>query len=522
MPVAPTPPPVTLDHPGGVPVTLTRGGRGVPGVLLFTLSAAAPLTVVAAVVPTAYAVTGTGALGAAVLVVAVVLGLFSVGYLAMSRRMTHVGAFHAYVARGLGRPAGVGAAWVALIAQNAVQVGLYGVVGAATAPLVARWFGGTGTWWLVALAAWALVAVLGVAGVTVDRTVLAALLLAEVAVLVVFDLAHLRHAADGTVDVTALSPVHLLTPGAGALLVVAAVGFVGFESAVLLREESRHSRAVPVATYLAVGLVGAVLAFSAWTLTVATGPDRVAAVAGERGTDLLFTLAGDQLGASAVGIGRALLVTSVLAALVSLHHTTARYAFALGRERLLPAPFGEASPRTGAPRPASVAQSALGLLVIVACASAGLEPVRHLFYGATVTGALGMLLLTAATSFAVLAFFAREATDENLWRRAVAPGLAAVALVAVVVLALADVAVLLGVGPDSPLRWAVAAVFPLTGLAGTLWAVLLRSRRPRAYARIGLGPESAAADLPGRGGRRGPLLPLFDEEGTPPTTPQGG
>ncbi|MEU4568620.1 APC family permease [Micromonospora sp. NPDC023956] len=497
MPVAPTPPPVTVDRPGGLPVTLTRGGRGVPGVLLFTLAAAAPLTVVAAVVPTAYAVTGADALGAAVLVVAAVLGLFSVGYLAMSRRITHVGAFHAYVARGLGRPAGVGAAWVTLIVHNALQVGLYGAVGAVGAPLLARWFGTAPAWWLVALTVWALVAVLGVSGVTVDRTALAVLLLAEVAVLVGYGLGHLRHAADGTVDLTTLSPAHLLTPGAGALLVVAAVGFVGFESAVLLREESRGPRTVPAATYLAVGLVGAVLAFAAWTLTVATGPERIAAVAGERGADLLFTLAGDQLGAGAVRIGRVLLVTSVLAALVWLHHSTARYAFALGRERLLPAPLGEASPRTGAPRWASVGQSILGLLVIAGCASAGLEPVRHLLYGATVTGALGMLLLTAATSFAVLAFFAREATDENLWRRAVAPGLATVALVAVVLLALADMAVLLGVGPGSPLRWAVPAVFPVTALAGMLWAVLLRSRRPRTYARIGLGPESAAADLPG-------------------------
>ncbi|SCL30365.1 amino acid permease [Micromonospora inyonensis] len=499
MPASPTPPPVTPGHPGHLPVALTRGGRGVPGVLVFTLSAAAPLTVVAGVVPIAYAVTGADALGAAVLAIAVVLGLFSVGYLAMSRRMTHVGAFHAYVARGLGRPAGAGAAWAALIVRNLLQIGLYGLVGAATAPVLGRWFGGPPAWWLMALAAWALVAVLGVTGVTVDRTVLAVLLLAEVAVLVVFDLGHLRHAA-GTVDLATFSPAHLATPGGGALLVVAAVGFVGFESAVLLREESRGTGTVPVATYLAVGLVGALLAFSAWTLTVATGPDRVAAVAGERGVDLLFTLAGDHLGEGAVGIGRMLLVASALAALVSLHHSTARYAFALGRERLLPAPFGEASPRTGSPRWASVAQSVLAFLVIAGCASAGVEPVRHFFYGATVTGALGTLLLTTATSCAVLAFFARGVTEEHLWRRTVAPGLATVALVTVVVLALADVAVLLGVEPGSPLRWAVPAVFPSAAVAGTLWAVLLRSRRSRAYARIGLGPESAAADLPPAGG----------------------
>ena len=67
---------------------------------------------------------------------ALLLALFSVGYVAMSRHITNAGAFYTYVTHGLGRPAGVGAAWMALLAYNALQVGFYGIIGAAAAPLL--------------------------------------------------------------------------------------------------------------------------------------------------------------------------------------------------------------------------------------------------------------------------------------------------------------------------------------------------------------------------------------------------
>jgi amino acid transporter len=68
------------------------------------------------VVTTLYAVTGLSAIGAAFVAVALVLAVFAVGYVAMARRITNAGALYAYISRGLGRPAGVGAA-LALLAM---------------------------------------------------------------------------------------------------------------------------------------------------------------------------------------------------------------------------------------------------------------------------------------------------------------------------------------------------------------------------------------------------------------------
>ena len=114
---------------GGGSAALARDRLGVPAVLFFIISAIAPLTVVAGVVTTLYAVTGLSAIGAAFVAVALVLIVFAVGYVAMARHITNAGALYAYVSRGLGRPVGVGAALVAALAYNLLQVGLYGMFG---------------------------------------------------------------------------------------------------------------------------------------------------------------------------------------------------------------------------------------------------------------------------------------------------------------------------------------------------------------------------------------------------------
>ncbi|HEX5595970.1 MAG TPA: APC family permease [Micromonosporaceae bacterium] len=467
-----------------------------PSVIFFVLSAAAPLTVVAGLITTAYAVTGITGIPVAFLVVGAVLLLFSVGYVAMARRMANAGAFYAYISRGIGRPAGIGGAWIALIAYNALQIGLYGVVGAAAEPVLQRWFGVEVRWWLVALVTWAVVAVLGLLRVDINGKVLAFLLLSEIAVILVFDMADLFHPAGGQVSFDTLAPGNLLVPGVGALLVIAVLGFTGFESAVVFSEESKDpQRTVPMATYLSVIIVAGLYAFSSWAMTVATGPDQIVAASGEQEVGLIFNLAGAQMGSTIVDIGQALFLTSLLAAMISFHNTTARYAFALGRERVLPAVLGRTSPRTGAPQFGSIMQSTLGLLVILLYAVAGWDPLERLFYWGGTSGGLGVLLLIAVTAIAVVRFFLREPSGEHVWRRTIAPVLAAAALIIIVTVALINVATLLGVPPTHPLRWMVPGVYVVAALLGLLWGLVLRARRPDVYATIGMGAESITARI---------------------------
>lgn len=483
-----------------VTAALAADRLGVAQLVAYVVSAATPLTVIAGVVTLGYATAGLPGIPVAFAVIAVLLGLFAVGYVAMARRMSNAGAFYAYIAAGLGKPLGVGAAWVAVAAYTALTCGLYGAIGAAATPLLHAWLGVPAPWWLIAMLAWLVVAVMGTLQVDLNGRLLAVLLCAEVGIILVFSAASVAHPAGGAVTFATLNPAGLFAPGVGALLCLAVLGFIGFEATVVFSEEAKDPRrTVPRATYLSLALIAGLYTFAAWALSVATGADRIVAESQAQGTELLFTLAGAHLGPAWVHIGHALFVTSLLAAMVSFHNTTARYLFALGRERVLPAVLGRTSIRSGAPLVASLGLSAVSVLVIAGYAGYGRDPLVELFYWAGTSGAVGILILIAATSVAVVAYFARHPRLENAWRTAVAPITASILLAGVAGLTLANLDTLLGVPADHPLRWAVPGAYLAAAVAGTGWGLILRATRPDVYAGIGLGAKSVTATLPAHG-----------------------
>ncbi|MGH3713256.1 MAG: hypothetical protein ACRDT4_07305 [Micromonosporaceae bacterium] len=217
---------------------LARDRLGAVAITFLMLAAAAPFVVIAGAISQAYGVSGVTAVPVAFLVVAVLLVAFVPGYLAMSRRITNAGSFYAYIARSLGKPAGVAAGLVALVAYNALQIALFGGFGVWVAQLLTA--GGVPVpWWMCALFAWCVVGVLGVLRIDFNGKVLAGLMVAEVAVIAVLDVVFAMHPAEGGVSFDTLSPAELLVPGAAAVLVTAVTGYVGFEQATIYAEESR-------------------------------------------------------------------------------------------------------------------------------------------------------------------------------------------------------------------------------------------------------------------------------------------
>jgi amino acid transporter len=483
---------------------LARDRLGMPAVLAFILAGVAPLTVAAGVIPSAYATTGLTGIPAAFLVVAVVLALFATGYMAMARRITNAGAFYAFIARGLGRIPGTAAALVALAAYSLLQVALYGAFGPAAASQAAASLGVHAPWWAWALAAWAVITVLGLLRVDIAGKVLGVLTGAEIVVIIAEAISGLASPAGGHLSFATLSPSALTSAGLGTaavLAVVAVLGFTGFEQAPVLAEEARQPRrTIPVTTYLALGVIGVVYAGSAWAMAVHAGQAHVAAVAAAQGPGLLFGLGGGPLPQAA----QWLFLTSLFAAMLAFHNCVWRYAFALGREGVLPGILS----RTGAsniPVTASLAQSATGLAVIAGFALAGAQPMQDLFFDLGTTGGFGLLLLYALTSAAVIGFFARNPgreAGETAWGRLIAPALAFVLLTGIAVLAVTHYATLLGVPPGSAAAWALPAGYAVVAAAGLAWGVVLKVRRPEVYQAIGLGAHAAAARAAGASGTR--------------------
>jgi amino acid transporter len=474
-------------RPGTVSRSLARNRIGKPAVLSFILAAVAPLTVAAGLITSAYAVTGLTGIPAAFVVVAVILAVFAAGYTAMSRHLTHAGAFYSFIAAGLGRVAGTAAALVALGAYSLLQIALYGMLGPFAATQAAAHFGIHAPWWQFALGIWALITVLGLLRVDITGKVLGTLTAVEILVIFALTITGLTHPAGGHLSLRPLSPAGLTSGGwgtAGVLAVIAVLGCSGFEQAPVLSEEARNPRrTIPVTTYAALGLIAVMYGGSAWAMAAHAGTGQVTAAAGQDGPGLLFGLGGSFLSQAA----QWLFLTSLFAAALAFHNACWRYGFAAGREGVLPGRLG----RTGAnsiPRAASLAQSGTALAVIVIFAAGHLPPVTGLFFDLGTTGGFGILVLLAVTSLAVIGFFWRDARGEHAWRRLIAPAVAAAVLGTLAVLAVLHYATLLGVPPGSPATWALPASYAVITVIGLAWGLILRYHRPDIYARIGLGP----------------------------------
>ncbi|WP_030901420.1 APC family permease [Streptomyces sp. NRRL S-474] len=475
---------------------------GTGGLLLSVLAATAPLMVVAGVMPTTFAVMGIVGQPLLFVVLGVVLILFSVGYAEMSRHVHNAGAFYAYISRGLGGTAGAGAALVALVAYNALQVGIYGIFGFEVSGLFATYADIEVAWWIPALVAALGVGLLGWLKIDVNARVLGVLLVIEVLLVVIFDIAALADPAKEGLSLHAFNPDTLTGAGVGTALCFCIAAFLGFEQAPVYAEEtSRPHVLVPRVMFLAVGGVAVFFALSSWALTVATGPSAIVGTAQKQSAGLLFFLTESRLGGTFTDVLHVLFVTGMFAALLSFHNVVARYAFAMGREGLLPAAFGRTSGSSGAPGTGSLLQSVVSVVIVVAFTIADdkpvgdpTAPVLHLFTWFGNIGALGVIVLMAAASLSVVVFFVRRgAAGAQAWRL-VTSALAGLALVVIAGYTVKDFEVLVGAGPGSALSWVLPGTIGLALVAGLVLGLVLRARAPEKHARIGLGNEAFQLD----------------------------
>lgn len=477
-----------------VGAALAKARLGVWALIFTVLAAAAPLTVIAGGATAGFAVTGSTGIPLGYVVVAVLLGVFSIGYVAMSRQIVNAGAFYTYITKGLGRPVGVAAAFVAVLAYNTMQTGLYGGFGVVLATFMSSEFGVSYPWWWWwALLGWLLILVLGGRRIEVNGLVLSVLLVAEIVVALVYAAVQVTHPAGGHLSYTTLSPGNLVGAGLGAALATAIAGFVGFEGTAVFSEETKNpQKTVARATYLALLIIGVAYGFCAWAMSVATGPDKIVARSVTDGSELIFNLAGPYVPAVLIFLGHLLFITSLFAALLAFHNTAARYFFALGREGVLWNVLGRTNPKTKAPTAGSFLQSGIGVAVIGLYALTGWDPYTKMFFWLTVLGGLGVLILMAVTSVAVLAYFTRRVNRRHagVGRGVIAPAVAAVGLGGVLYVTVAQFAVLLGVQATSSLRWQLPALYAAAAMVGFGWALVLRDRQPVVYARIGRGAHS--------------------------------
>jgi amino acid transporter len=456
--------------------TLTTGR-----VVFLVIAAAAPMAAMIGNVPLGL-IRGNGAgLPAAFVVGVVVLLCFSVGYAAMSRRVVNSGAFYTYIARSLGKPAGIAAAYIGVIAYTALACGLAAAFGYFTR-LTLLDSGIDQPWYLYTAVSVVVVAALGYRSADLSAKVLGTLMVLEFAVLIVFDVAAVGQRGAAAVPTVSFSPAVVFSGSIGISLMFAFVSFVGFESAALYGEETRNpERSIPRALLIAVTSTGIFYIVTTWIIIGVAGgadaPTRAAQLLG----DLVFSELKDIGGVPLYDVAAVLLCTSVLASMLALHNAASRYLFALGTERVLPQRLGNYHPRHLSPHIGSLVITAVTVLVIVVFTAAGADPYTVVASSLVGLGTLGIIASQAATALAVVVFFWRR-HDRDVWRSVVAPAVGFIGLGAGVVLAAVHYDTLSG--SQNPWVNAVPGALILAAMAGVLVALRLRRERPAVYAAL--------------------------------------
>lgn len=456
-----------------------RRTLGVPQIVFMVVAVAAPLTVFAGLIPLMLG-TGNG-IGTPVdfLIVGAVLLLFTVGYSAMTPEVRSAGAFYSYVQRGLGTTAGLGAAALALVTYSVLMIAVTAYLGAAAATVVENFSGLVVPWWVLSAAGLVLIGVLGYRNVEVSARVLGVLLVAEIGIVAVIDLAILvRGGADG-LSAEPLSWSAFTSGAVGTGIMFAVFGFVGFEATAVFRSEAKDpDRTIPRATYIAVIVIAAVYAVSSWAMIIGLGVDRAPELAAADPEGLAPGLATRYVSHVAHDVVQVLLVTSFFACILTAHNVVSRYLFSLGRQETMPRRLGAVHPVHRSPHTASVVTSVVIGTLVALTAVAGLHPVTEVYAWFGGAGTLGLVALLTLTSAAIVAHFHRQRTA-SLWRGTVAPALALVALGAILVLVVSNFELLVGTRALANVFLGVIGASFVTGL---VWAVALRRRRPDVYA----------------------------------------
>lgn len=446
---------------------LRRNKLGVFAVAFFVIAAAAPVAAIVGAGPVVFAAVGPAA-PLVYAITALLIALFAVGYLRMSRHITNAGGFVAYIAKGLGRTWATAGAGIAILMYLSLQVGLWSLFGVFAGQLIETLTGLTVPPLILILLLLATATALTMGGIDASIRVLGIIIVGETLVVAALVASLIMDHGWGIFSVSGFTTENLFGPGLGIALLFAFLCFTSFEATVVFSEEAINPRkTIPRALYLVIAFVGLFYTLSIWAIGGAIGPDAIQQTATEDPAGFVFNLAtasgGDALSMSM----QILVVTSYLAMLLGLANMFSRYLFALGRAGVLPTGLAKVSAQ-GTPATAALCNGiAIAAIVSVFVLLLNVaDPFTTLFAWFSALGTAGFITILIITSAAVIVFFIRLPEQTGLWATRVAPALSFLVFIYIGYLTLVNYDSLLG-ADSGPAKWFLILI-PLVLVAGAL------------------------------------------------------
>ncbi|WP_018330659.1 APC family permease [Actinomycetospora chiangmaiensis] len=480
---------------------LADNALGLPSVLFCIVTGAAPLTAMLFNVPVA--VNGGGwAAPAAFGIATIALTIFSVGYIAMSKRVTSAGGFYTFVSRGLGRVVGVGSGLLIALCYMIFVGAVIGVMGYFAATTVETFTGLALPAWLYMALGLAVMSLLAWFHIELTAKVLGVMLVAEVLALIVLSLAVFVAGGAQGFSAAPFDPSQVFgnagalqifgTTAAGIALFAAFWSWVGFEMAPNYAEESRDPhRIASIATYGSVIGLGIFYMFVSYAFVTGWGlTGSVQAVSDQlNGTyaSAFYPLSDRFVGGWLTVILEILAVTSSFACAMAFYNTSARYLFALGREGVLPRALARTSKHHG---PGVAAMTTTAIVALYMLGFTLYDPsteaaLTKLGTWSPLLGVLGILAVQALVCVAIIRYFLTTGRDGfNVLTTLVAPVVGCAAMVGACYL-LVDNRAALAAAEGVPFITLLPYVPVVIFAVGVVIALVLRTRRPEVYAGLG-------------------------------------
>lgn len=425
-----------------------RGNLGVFAICFMVLAASAPLTVVGGPMTLGFALGNGEGLPALYLFTMIVLIGFALGFIAMTPHVRFAGAFYSYVERGVGQRSGISAGYTALLCYVMLLAGVYALMGMGIGNLVATYGGPDLPWWVWTLIGFLVITFIGHRNIEISGRVLAVLLVAEVAIVLVFDaFVVFSGGGENGFSTGLFRPSEIFSGAPGNAMIFALLSFLGIEATAIFRSEAKDpERTVPRALIISLLGVGLFYTVSSWAMASAAGPTiQEQALADPE--NLFFNLAGEYMGRVGHDLSVILFVTSVFAAGVTFHNITTRYIFTLSNRALLPKKFGATHEKHGSPYIASLVTSLIMAVMLILSELIGLDPIVQFYTWTAALGTLTYGVLLIGACLAVLIFFARNRDKiRSRFQAIIAPAFGLIGLLLIFVLMLQNLDLLVGEG----------------------------------------------------------------------------
>jgi amino acid transporter len=337
-----------------------------------------------------------------------------------------------------------------------------------------------GAWWAIGVV---LVGVLAYREITLTAGVLAVALTCEVAILLVFDVAVLLNHGFSGFSLKAFGPSTVFSGAVGVALTYAFSSFVGFEATAIYSEEARNpARTVPRATYIALAVIGGFYTLTTWAALTSYGTAHAQAAAGKDPSTFVFGANLVEVGKFSTDVMEILVVTSLFAGFLAFHQAAARYFYSLGRDGLLPRRMSRTHRVHQSPVVATLVQLAVVVVVVGVLGLSHNDPYLKIAAPILGFGTLGIILLQAGASVAVVGFFRRR-RDPRMWTTVIAPVLGAAGLIASAVLVIINFGTLTAStsGGVKQLPW----LYLVAALGGVAVAVWIRRNARHRYEQMG-------------------------------------